>query len=116
MYLRSCEDVYLIYKETLDIRDKTPHSFRMLIYNLDIFKPNTTNLKLMFYKYNLDNLIALPIFPSELFSITYENIVSCPDDKCANFQKCILENKLQIYKIENLDVKDINQEIEIIGK
>ena len=71
---------------------------------------------MMFYKYNIENLLALPMFTSEIFSITYENIVSCPDERCISFQKGILENKINIHKLENLNTETLFPEIEIIGK
>ena len=116
MHLQSCEEVYLIYNEAIEIREKTPYSFRILANNLEIFKPNSTNLKMLYHKYNLENLILLPIFPSEVFSITYENIVNCSDERCEQFQKGILENKLQIYhQVEKMNVDIIFPVIEIIG-
>ncbi len=116
MYLKSCEDVEKIYKEALEIRDQTPFSFRILIHNLEIFKTNSTNLKDAFYKYDIDNIITLPMFTSEIFYITYGNIVNCPDEKCSIYQKRILENKFEVNKLENMETQIILPETEIISK
>jgi len=116
MYLKSCDDVHIIYKNALEIRKNTPYSFRILANNLEIFKPNSNNLKQLFYKYNVENIMALPMYPSELFFITYGNIITCPDDKCSVFQKRILENRLEIDKLENMETQLIFPETEIISK
>jgi len=101
MHLKSCADVYKIYERALVIRHNTPYSFRILASNLEIFRPGSKNLDKLFRLYDIENLIAIPIFASEIFSIAYNNIVDCPDEYCYNFQKGIFQNKKEIKLIGN---------------
>lgn len=103
MHLKSCDEVIKIYKRAKIIRDRTPYSFRILTYNLEIFLPNSKNLKNSFSKFSVENLLAIPIYPSEIFSIAYSNIVDCPDEHCFNFQKKILDNKRELHLIGETD-------------
>jgi len=115
MYLKSCDDVHQIYKNALEVRKNTPFSFRILANNLELFKPNSPNLKTLFYKYDVENIMALPMFPSEVLSITYGNILNCPDDKCSIFQKRILNDKLEMNKLEEMETQMNFAESDIIG-
>jgi len=110
MHIATSEDAISIYKKALEIRDKTPYSFRILANNLEIFKPDSTRLMELYIKYNLENIIALPIFPSEIFSIAYKNIVECPDSNCLIFQKKIYENKRDLQLIDESECQEFFQE------
>jgi hypothetical protein len=93
LYLKSEEDAINIFTHARVIRQNTPYSLRLFVRRLEIFKPNSTRLKELFYKYEPEHLISMPILPSEIFNIAYNNIISCPDNRCSNFK-----NKYEIDK------------------
>ena len=88
--IESMDDVNDILDMAIDLRNSTPDSFYLFAKNLEIFNYGSTNLKKLFEVYNPNNMLALPIFPSEIFSITYSDLIGCPDDRCQNF---IMKNK-----------------------
>jgi hypothetical protein len=69
-----------------EIRQQTPYSYKLLARKLEIFKPRSTRLKELFSLYEPESLLCLPILPSEVFFIAYNNIVGCPDFDCGNFK------------------------------
>ena len=88
--IESMDDVNDILDMAIDLRNSTPDSFYLFAKNLEIFNYGSINLKKLFEIYNPNNMLALPIFPSEIFSITYSDLIGCPDDQCQNF---IIKNK-----------------------
>ena len=74
-------------KEIIDIafelRKNTPHSFRILVNHLQIYKMHSKELKKCYEIIKPDSLITMPIFPKEIFYICYPN-VKCPDEYCDN--------------------------------
>jgi len=112
MHIESPSDAIIICENAKKIRDNTPYSFRILTNKLEIFLPNSKNLMELFFKYDVDNMVAIPMFPSEIFSIAYSNIVDCPDDTCIKFQKKILDNKKQLdFDFKNLSNKDKDKRV-----
>ena len=74
-------------KEIIDIafelRKNTPHSFRILVNHLQIYKMHSNELQKCYKIIKPDSLITMPIFPKEIFYICYPN-VKCPDEYCDN--------------------------------
>ena len=93
--LKSKEEVDSIYKMAKDLKWKTPYSFRLIARKLEIFKPNSKRLKELFNLFEPESMLAMPILPSEVFYIAYNNIVSCPDYICKNF-KNLYDDQLNV--------------------
>ena len=74
-------------KEIIDIafelRKNTPHSFRILVNHLQIYKMHSNELQKCYEIIKPESLITMPIFPKEIFYICYPN-VKCPDEYCDN--------------------------------
>ena len=88
----SIEEMEKIYKLALNLRNNTPYSFRKLANMLEIFKIHCENPKKIFEKYKPDTFPAMPIFPSEIFYVCYNESTKCPDDDCKNCSKNIGDN------------------------
>ena len=86
----SMDEINIILDMALDLRNNTPNSFYLLAEDLNIFIQGSNNLKELYEYYNPDNMLSLPIFPSEIFNITYKDLIGCPEENCTNF---ILKNK-----------------------
>ena len=101
--------------ETADeLRKNTPYSFRILANKLGILIPKCENLKERFEEYKPDIIQAIPIFPQELFYMSYKNKIICPNPDCINgkeFSKIYLKNGKVKYKLdfEILDKKYNNK-------
>ena len=104
--IQNDEDLNFIYNTALKLRDNTPYSFRILSNNLEIFVPYSDNLKDLYNFYQPDQLLSLPIFPSEVVYITYNYTFDCPDENCSNFidslKKLNVIDELK-YNEKNLD-------------
>ncbi len=85
--IKSKEEAWKIYLLAKELKEITPVSFRLLAKRLEIFNPGSTQLKELYQEYDPENMFAMPIMPSEIFHITYNNIVSCCDDYCKNFRR-----------------------------
>jgi hypothetical protein len=93
--LKSPDMIDKVFENAKKIRAVTPYSFRLFFSQLDIFKPFSRRHKELFEHYQPENLICLPILPSEIFYIAYNKIVSCPDKNCRYFNNLYdLENQL----------------------
>ncbi len=75
-----------IAKRAKEIKQQTPYSFKLLAKKLEIFRPRSNRLKELFTLYEPESLLCLPVLPSEVFFIAYNNIVGCPDYDCGNFK------------------------------
>jgi hypothetical protein len=84
--LKTTDEVEIVAAKARELRQATPYSFRLIARNLDIFKPYSSRLKELFQLYEPENMMALPIAPSEVFHIAYNNIINCPDVMCKNFK------------------------------
>ena len=80
--ISTVDELNVIISLALDIRNQTPYSFHMLGYNLHIYSPNINKLQESYEEYKPETLTALPIFPSEIFYISYKDTVKCPDTAC----------------------------------
>ena len=74
------QDIDTVFKMALDLRQKTPYSFRLFALKLDVLKHRSTQHKAKYDLYHPDTLISLPIFPSEILYICYKDIIKCPDE------------------------------------
>jgi hypothetical protein len=79
------EEVNDILDFATEIRDNTPNSFYLLANKLEIFKYGSTDLKKLYEEYKPDKMLALPMFETDLFTITYQDLIACPDENCENF-------------------------------
>ena len=108
--INSIEELDEIYSIAQKLRTKTPYSFRILANMLQIFKENSTELEKMYETIKPENFIAMPIFPSEIFYITYHNFMRCPDEECITTKENIdslfnPDSTSKIYNCEHCDMK-----------
>ena len=75
-----------IFINAFNVKKNTPYSIYYLIDLLHIFKPKSSFLNLQYEKLNLKYLNAFPIFPIEVLYNSFNNILTCPDLTCKNFQ------------------------------
>lgn len=111
--IESIEELDKIIEIAFTIRYNTPYSFRFLCNNLQIFVPNSTELEKAYNTYKPDTMTALPMFPSEVFYITYKEEVKCPDEQCEHSSDNLfsLMNKPSYHKCEHCEMevyKNIN--------
>ena len=90
LHISSMDEVNDILDMAIDLRNNTPNSFYLIAKYLNIYNYGSSNLRKLYEIYNPNNMLALPIFPSEIFSITYTDLIGCPDEECHNFN---LKNK-----------------------
>ena len=92
--INSIDEVDEILEIAIDLRDNTPNSFYILTHNLNIFNYGSPNLQKLYEEFNPDKMLALPIFSSELLTITYKDLIGCPDENCQNF--CLKDKNFEI--------------------
>ena len=92
--INSIDEVDEILEIAIDLRDNTPNSFYILAHNLNIFNYGSPNLQKLYEEFNPDKMLALPIFSSELLTITYKDLIGCPDENCQNF--CLKDKNFAI--------------------
>ena len=97
----SIEEINEIFDIAIDLRSNTPNSFYLLAEYLEIFNYGSTNLKKLYEEFNPNNMLALPIFDSEILNINYKDLIGCPQQNCKNF---FLKNK---NSNKNMEKKDI---------
>ena len=108
MNINTIKEVNEIIDLASEIRDKTPNSFYLLVNKLEIFNYDSKNLKNLYEQFNLNEMLAMPIFPSDIFCITHKNIIRCPDIKCENFKSEKFNNYNKCIFCRNRDVKKKN--------
>ena len=69
-----------------NLRNKTPMSFYMLANKLEIFNYNSPNLQKLFEQMKPNQFMAMPMFISDIFFISYKNGINCVDVNCENFR------------------------------
>jgi len=74
------KDVDIIFELALNLRKKTPYSFRLFAKKLEVLQHKSNQHKDKFNLYHPNTLISLPIFPSEIYYICYKDIIKCPDE------------------------------------
>jgi hypothetical protein len=87
LHIDTIDEVNDILDFATEIRDRTPNSFYLLANKLEIFNFNSNNLQNLYEEIKPDKMLALPIFATELFSITHKDLFGCIDEKCINFLK-----------------------------
>ena len=85
--IRTKEELQKIVKIALDLRTKTPYSFRILANKIGFLKKNFREIKKYYELYQPKNLPAMPIFPEEVLFITYKSEIDCIDPTCKNYIK-----------------------------
>ena len=116
--LLSKDELKQTMKTADDLIRKTPYSFRILANKLGILIPKNQNLRSNYELYQPQSIPAMPIFPHEIFYITYDNIIQCPDPDCNNeeaFKKIIkggkVKYKIDFSLIDNPDVDDYGEKM-----
>lgn len=99
MALKDFKMVDEIFENAKRLRAITPYSFKLFFDKMEIFNPLCKRHKENFDKYKPESILCLPILPSEIFYITYNNLLKCPDRRCENF---IDKKELEEYN-ENCD-------------
>ena len=80
------EELNEIINKAIEIRGKTPYSFRILANKLGFLVTNNKNVKANFEEYKPLSLPAMPIFPLEALYISKSSLVPCPDEYCKTMQ------------------------------
>ena len=88
--INSLDEINDIIDLAIELRNNTPNSFYLFANYLEIFNYGSNNLKKLYEEYNPSNMIALPIFDSEVLNINYKDLIGCPEQECKNF---IIKNK-----------------------
>ena len=83
--IKTREELFEIVNIAKDIKTTIPYSFRVLVNDLEIFKPRSINLKEKYELYNTDEMVTLPILPGEILHYLYKEDIKCVDEKCKNF-------------------------------
>ena len=92
----SVDEMDDIIQKSLEMRNNTPYSFRILANKLEVFKFGSTKLQEKYEYYKPETMSVMPMFPSEVFYITYKSIINCPDEDCdvlKNVRKEITDSK-----------------------
>lgn len=105
MHIDTIKEVNHILDYANEIRDKTPNSFYILVDKLEINNYNSPNLKILYEQYKPNKMMAMPIFTSDIFTITYNNLIRCPDIKCENFKNIKFNNSSKCVYCKNREIK-----------
>jgi hypothetical protein len=104
------KDVDLIFESALNLRKKTPYSFRLFAKKLEILQNKSNQHKDKFNLYHPNTLISIPIFPSEIYYICYKDIIKCPDENhnyCTNIKADCEHCDMKIEKDINYIILDL---------
>ena len=105
MHIDSIQEVNEILNFANELRDKTPNSFYLLANKLEIFNYDSKNLKNLYEEFKPNLMLAMPIFPVDIFCITHKNLIRCPDVNCENFKSDKVNNFSKCLYCRNRDVK-----------
>ena len=83
--IKTREELFEILTIAENIKKTIPYSFRILVNELEIFKPRSINLKEKYEKYKTDEMITFPILSGEILHYLYKEEIKCVDEKCKNF-------------------------------
>lgn len=86
MSIKSFEEVKEIFFTAKKLREFTPSSFGLMTKQLEVFRPKSEKLKELYNYYDPYNMFAMPLLPSEVFYITFRDIVNCPNESCRKFK------------------------------
>ena len=81
------EELDLVAKIALELRNNTPYSFRLLANKIGFLKTNNKNIQKNFELYNPESIPTMQIFPIEILNSNYANKILCPDPECINNSK-----------------------------
>lgn len=117
--INSIDEVDDLIAHACDLCQCTPNSFRIFANKLEIFKYHSQRLKQLNENYEPENIIAMPIFPSELISITYKSDFGCCDTNCVNFDLRKKEKNVKnisscIYCQRGIDYRKKNNKISFL--
>ena len=82
--INSIQEVNGINKIALELRKNTPYSFRLLANKLGFLKTNNQDIENIYEKYKPEQILTLPIYPTEILYENNKNEVKCPDPECKN--------------------------------
>ena len=88
--INSLDEINEIIDTAIELRNNTPNSFYLFAKYLEIFNYGSNNLKKLYEEYNPNNMLAMPIFESEVLNINYKDLIGCSEQDCKNF---IIKNK-----------------------
>ena len=73
-----------LFNLALDIRSRTPYSFKLLANKLELFKENSKNIGELYQTIKPNEFVSLPIYPKEIFYIAYNGLdnITCPNEDC----------------------------------
>ena len=127
--INSEKEIDIVFNDALNLRKLTPYSFRLFAFKLDLLKHKSNQYKLKYDFYRPDILVSIPIFPSEICFMCYNNIIKCPDEnhiftKNFNCEHCSMGIIKEIqYILLDIRINDSNnskngilQNINIIDK
>ena len=83
--IKSKEELNSFVKIAIELRKKTPYSFRILANKIGFLKKNYDKIKENYEKFQPDIIPAMPIFPSEILFIAYKSEIDCIDSRCKNY-------------------------------
>lgn len=84
--INSVQEMNGIIKIALELRKSTPYSFRLLANKLGFLKTNNQDMENIYEKYKPEQILTLPIYPTEILYENNKNDVMCPDPECKNYK------------------------------
>ena len=83
--ITSIEELDIIFNKALQLREQTPFSYRILVNKIGFLKRDNKEIKAAYELYQPQSIPAMPIFPTEIISITSKKeCVDCVDPECKN--------------------------------
>lgn len=78
------DEIDKLFQMALDIRSKTPYSFKVLANKLELFKENSKNIGELYQTIKPNEFVSLPIYPKEIFHVAYNGLdnITCPNEEC----------------------------------
>ena len=108
--IKSTSDIDNIIKKALELRNKTPYSFRLWANKIGFLRKNYKDININYEKYQPESFMAMPIFPSEILYIMYKDKIKCIDSRCKNYIKSLLKASPQL-ELKKRKEKNINEKI-----
>ena len=104
--IRKKDELKQIFDVALELRQQTPYSFRILANKLGFLKAKNTKVKEMYELYHPQLIPAMPIFPLELLSLTYQSGIKCIDPYCKNCNHKDLDSLGDDFDIDGIKQKE----------
>ena len=105
--IKSTSDLDNIINKALLLRKQTPYSFRLWVNKIGFLRKNYEDIKINYEKYQPENFMAMPVFPSEIIYIMYKDKIKCIDSRCKNYIKSLLQASPQL-ELKKRKEKNIN--------